>query len=106
LLWFPQLILKKGYDETQAIIVVAIWGCDPGRAHLAHAGLGAAAGRAGIPPFGHRRHVVEHRSLAATLVLLLLAGPVASLGGVLIGELLMTTSIFRCREMEAAPWLM
>jgi O-antigen/teichoic acid export membrane protein len=33
-------------------------------------------------------------SLAATLVLLLAAGPVASLGGVLIGELLMTASIF------------
>jgi len=94
LLWFPHLILKKGYDETQAIVVVAIWGAIQAVRILRTPEsvlLQAAREYRSLAKVGMWSSVV---SLAATLVLLLVAGPIASLGGVLIGELLMTASIF------------
>lgn len=94
LLWFPHLILKKGYDETQAIVVVAIWGAIQAvrvfrtpEAVL----LQAAREYRALANVGMWSSVV---SLGATLALLFVGGPVASLGGVLLGELLMTRSIF------------
>jgi O-antigen/teichoic acid export membrane protein len=94
LLWFPHLILRKGYDETQAIVVVAIWGVIQAVRTLRTPEavlLQAARQYRSLAGAGIWSSVV---SLAATLGLLLVAGPIASLGGVLIGELAMTWNIF------------
>jgi O-antigen/teichoic acid export membrane protein len=94
LLWFPHLILKQGYDETQAIVVVAIWGAIQAVRTLRTPEsvlLQAAREYRPLATVGMWSSIA---SLTATLVLLLAAGPVASLGGVLLGELLLTANIF------------
>jgi hypothetical protein len=94
LLWFPHLILKQGYDKTQAIIVVAIWGAIQAVRTLRTPEAVLLQAAREYRPLAKVGMWSSIASLAATLVLLLVAGPVASLGGVLIGELLMTTRIF------------
>jgi O-antigen/teichoic acid export membrane protein len=86
LAFFPALVVKKGYSMENVIIVAAI--CTLIMAMRAlrtpPAALLQAAGRfkqlAGI---GGASAVV---SLIATLSLLLVAGPVASMGGIVLGE--------------------
>lgn len=93
LTWFPQLLLKKGYDADAALIVIAIWALimavralrTPQAVFLQAAGAFHPLARAGMTS--------SFVSLAGTLALLLLAGPVASLGGILAGELAMTFSV-------------
>jgi O-antigen/teichoic acid export membrane protein len=94
LMWFPHLVLKHGYDVRQVLVVLALWGAitavrvarTPESVLLQAAGefraLAAASGWSSLA------------SLAITLVLMLVMGPVASLGGILIGELVMTARIF------------
>jgi O-antigen/teichoic acid export membrane protein len=94
LLWFPHLILKQGYDETQAIIVVAIWGAIQAVRTLRTPEAVLLQAAREYRPLAKVGMWSSIASLSATLVLLLVAGPIASLGGVLIGELLMTTRIF------------
>lgn len=94
LLWFPHLILKQGYDETQAIIVVAIWGAIQAVRTLRTPEAVLLQAAREYRPLAKVGMWSSMASLSATLALLLVAGPVASLGGVLIGELLMTASIF------------
>jgi len=94
LMWFPQLILKKGYDETQIVVVVAISAAIvavrtlrmPESVFLQAAGEFRALAGASMWS--------SLTSIAATLGLLLLAGPVFSLIGILAGDLVMTARIF------------
>jgi O-antigen/teichoic acid export membrane protein len=94
LMWFPQLILKKGYDETQIVVVVAIFAAIvavrtlrmPESVFLQAAGEFRALAGASLWS--------SLTSIAATLGLLLLAGPVFSLIGILAGDLVMTARIF------------
>jgi hypothetical protein len=94
LMWFPQLILKTGYDETQIVVVVAIsaaiWAVRtlrmPESVFLQAAGEFRALAGASLWS--------SLTSIAATLGLLLLAGPVLSLIGILAGDLVMTARIF------------
>ncbi|MGD0191195.1 MAG: hypothetical protein ABSD74_10680 [Rhizomicrobium sp.] len=94
LMWFPDMILRHGYDTGQVCIVLLIWGAitlvrvarTPESVLLQAAGefrklAGAGAWSSGV-------------SLIATLALALSVGPIASLGGVLVGELVMTGRIF------------
>jgi len=93
LIWFPHLVLKQGYGESQALIVAA----------LSAAVMAVRALR--TPESVLLQAAREFQSLAraslwssvvsliATLVLLLVAGPIASLGGILAGEGLMTANI-------------
>ncbi len=94
LLWFPHLILKQGYDESQAIIVVAIWGAIQAVRTLRTPEAVLLQAAREYRPLAKVGMWSSVASLTATLVLLLTVGPVASLGGVLIGEALMTASIF------------
>ena len=94
LLWFPHLILKQGYDETQAIVVVATWGAIQAVRTLRTPEAVLLQAAREYRPLAKVGMWSSIASLAATLALLLVAGPVASLGGVLIGELLMTANIF------------
>jgi hypothetical protein len=94
LLWFPHLILKRGYDETQVVVVIAIWAAiqavralrTPESVFLQAAREFRPLAKAGLWSSG--------ASLAATLTLLMTFGPVASLAGILFGDLIMTQRIF------------
>jgi O-antigen/teichoic acid export membrane protein len=94
LIWFPHLVLKRGYDERQALMVVALYAAimavrvlrTPESVLLQAAGEFRALADASLWS--------STVSLLATLALLLTVGPIASLGGVLAGEGLMTGNIF------------
>jgi O-antigen/teichoic acid export membrane protein len=93
LTWFPSLIIKKGYDKNEVIAVVVMWGLITAvrgirapdtvllQAARAFRPLADASAKSGIA------------ALFATLLLLLLAGPIASLGGILIGDIVMWVMI-------------
>jgi O-antigen/teichoic acid export membrane protein len=93
LIWFPHLVLKQGYGQSQAMTVTA----------LCAAIMAVRAVR--TPESVLLQAAREFKSLArtslwssavsliATLVLLLTLGPIASLGGILAGEGLMTANI-------------
>ncbi len=94
LVWFPQLIVRTGFDHREIEAFVAIWALIVAvrAARTADATFLQAAcefnglARAGLP--------AGIASLVMTLVLLLTLGPVASLGGILAGELVTTVNIF------------
>ncbi|MGH6871502.1 MAG: hypothetical protein ACREHE_08350 [Rhizomicrobium sp.] len=94
LMWFPHLILKKGYDESQVLAVVAISALivavrtlrGPESVFLQAAGEFRKLAGASLWS--------SLTSLAVTFVLLVLAGPVISLFGILAGDAVMTARIF------------
>ncbi len=93
MIWFPQLILKRGYDETSVIAVICIWVVvmairglrTPESVLLQVAGEYKTLAGASV-----RSSVV---SILVTFALLLAFGPVVSLAGILIGDLSMTLMI-------------
>ena len=93
LFWFPELLLKKGYDETQVLMVVVLWGVilavrtlrTPESVLLQAAGEFRAL--AGVSLWS------SLTAVTLTLVLLLAFGPIAALGGILAGDLVMTVRI-------------
>jgi hypothetical protein len=95
LAFFPMLVLKKGYNLEAVIVVATISGVvmavRAGRTPLAV--MLQAAGQfkklAGIGT------VSGTLSVAATLILLLAFGPVASLGGILLGELVILARVYQ-----------
>jgi len=93
LVWFPRLVIRTGFDAHSVMIVVAIWmGIAAARSVRAPEGAFLlAAGEFGpLARAGVTGGVV---SLGATLVLLLLFGPVMSLLGVFAGEAAMTLRV-------------
>lgn len=94
LMWFPHVLLKKGYDVDQALIVIAIWGVILAVRTLRtpESVLLQAAGEfrdlAGASLWSSVTSVVM------TLGLLLSVGPIPALGGILAGDLVMTGKIF------------
>jgi hypothetical protein len=94
LTWFPNIVLKQGYDLHSAALIVAIWAVimtiralrTPEAVFLQAAGEFQPLANIGI-----KASVV---SLSATLALLLLFGPIASLLGIVAGDLVMTVGIF------------
>jgi O-antigen/teichoic acid export membrane protein len=96
LFWFPNLILKKGYSLHDVIIVAgisaAIMAVRCLRAPLAVL-LQAVGAFKEMAAIGLKSSVV---SIAATLALLLTVGPMMSLGGVLLGELVI---LYYCRTI-------
>jgi O-antigen/teichoic acid export membrane protein len=94
LMWFPHLILKKGYDETQIVLVLAIYAGivavrtlrGPESVFLQAAGEFKALAGASLWS--------SVTSIAVTFVLLILVGPIFSLFGILAGDAVMTARIF------------
>jgi O-antigen/teichoic acid export membrane protein len=94
LMWFPYFVVKHGYESGQVLVVLLFWGAI------------TAVRVARTPESVLLQAAGEFRSLAAvscwssvtslvtTLLLMLSLGPVASLGGVLIGDLVMTVLTF------------
>ena len=93
LAWYPQLFVRKGFDGSAVFAVVAIWALivavrairAPEAVFLQAAGEFNALARTGV--------TASIVSVAGTFVLLVLFGPVASLGGILGGELVNTVQI-------------
>jgi len=100
LAWAPQLLLKKGYPLDQVALVAALSAAimavrvlrTPLSVLLQAAGEFKALAGIGL--------VSGVLSVSATLALLLAFGPIASLGGVLLGELAI---LLRCRAL-AGEW--
>ena len=96
LFWVPSLILKKGYSLHDVIIVAgisaAIMAVRCLRSPLAVL-LQAVGAFKEMASIGMKSSVI---SIAATLALLLTMGPMMSLGGVLLGELVI---LYYCRKL-------
>lgn len=94
LMWFPHLVVKHGYEGGQVLVVLLFWGAitavrvarTPESVLLQAAG--AFRSLAAVSCWS------SVTSLVATFLLMLSFGPVASLGGVLIGDLVMTALTF------------
>jgi O-antigen/teichoic acid export membrane protein len=92
LMWFPHVLLKKGYDATDVAIAVGVWALIMAlRALRTPESVLLQAAREFQPLAGasKRSSII---SVVATLVLLLVAGPLASLGGIVAGEAAMLTN--------------
>lgn len=93
LIFFPHLVLKKGYGEEQALIVTALSAAIMAvRAVRTPEAVLMQAARE-FKPLARTSLWSSVVSLGSTLALLLVLGPIASLGGILAGETLMTTNI-------------
>ena len=93
LVWFPSLIIKKGYDKNEVVAVVVMWGLISAvRGMRAPDNVLLQAARA-FRPLADASAKSSIAAVVATLLLLLLAGPVASLGGILIGDVVMWVMI-------------
>jgi hypothetical protein len=90
LTWFPGLLLKKGYDLHDVLIVLTISAAIMAvrSFRTPESVLLQAAGE--FKPLAHASMVSSIVSVTSTLTLLLIAGPIASLGGILLGDALMT----------------
>lgn len=96
LIWFPGLVLKHGYDLHDVMIVTALSAVimavralrAPPAVHLQAAGWFRELAAIGV--------VSSLVSTLAVLALLFTFGPIASLGGVLLGELVI---LIRCRAL-------
>ncbi|HEY6578354.1 MAG TPA: hypothetical protein VIY09_03455, partial [Rhizomicrobium sp.] len=90
LLWFPQLILRKGYDPAQALVVLGFFAAITAARSLRtpESVLLQAGGQ--FRALADASLWASLVSLGATLALLLLVGPVISLAGILAGELVVT----------------
>jgi len=94
LTWAPHLLVKKGYDGTQVLIVLALWIAitairavrSPTAVFFQALGSYSALARVSAWSCG--------TSLIVTLTLLMTLGPVASLGGVLAGEITIVLVLF------------
>jgi hypothetical protein len=103
LIWFPSTVLKQGYDASSAYVILGLWAAimtvralrTPEAVFLQAAGEFQS-----LAAIGMKASLV---SLAATLVLLFTLGPIASLLGIVAGDLVMTAGIFvRVRGWKAA----
>jgi hypothetical protein len=103
LIWFPSTVLKQGYDASSAFVILGLWAAimtvralrTPEAVFLQAAGEFQSLANIGMK--------ASFVSLAATLVLLFTLGPIASLLGIVAGDLVMTAGIFaRVRGWKAA----
>ena len=94
LIWFPQLILKRGYDSAEAWGVFGFWvGIIFLRTlRIPYGTLLEAAGEFRAISYINLWACIT--SLIITPLLLLLGGPIVSLGGTLAGDLVMAVRYF------------
>lgn len=100
MIWFPQLILKRGYEEASVVAVICLWVAimairalrTPESVLLQAAGEFRRLASASV-----NSSVV---SLAFTTILLFAFGPIISMGGVMAGEIVMALQIFT----QARKW--
>ncbi len=94
LAWFPQAILKAEYGLGDVLIVVALWAAIMAvRAWRTPEAVLLQAARE-FRPLASASVISSVVALTATGALLLFFGPVASLFGILIGDLVLTERVF------------
>lgn len=93
LIFVPHIILKKGYSADQAMIVAAIFAIIMAARAIRTPESVLLQAAHEFRPLARASLWSSIVSLAMTLILLLLGGPVASLGGILAGEGLLTANI-------------
>jgi O-antigen/teichoic acid export membrane protein len=91
--WFPTLILKHGYDARDVSIVVVLWATIMAVRLLRTPESVLLQAAREFRPLAGASLWSSVVSLALTLGLLLVAGPIASLCGILAGDLVMTAKI-------------
>ncbi len=94
LIWFPSLVLKQGYDAHSAAAILGIWVAIMAVRALRTPDavfLQAAGEFQSLAAIGTKASIV---SLSATLALLFVFGPIASLLGIVAGDVVMTADIF------------
>ncbi len=105
LLWFPHLIIKNGYDEAEVMTVIATWAVIMGaRVFRTPEGIMLQAAGA-FKPLASASAKSSVVSVVATLILLLLFGPLAALGGILIGELVMAAATIALYRNWKRDWM-
>jgi O-antigen/teichoic acid export membrane protein len=103
LLWFPSIALKQGYDAGSAAIILAIWVAimTVRTLRTPEAVFLQAAGE--FQPLANIGMKACAVSLILTLALLLAFGPIASLLGIVAGDVVMTAGILaRVRRWKRA----
>ncbi len=110
MLWFPHAILKAAYGRQQIVAVIALWAAITAVRALRTPDAVLLQAAREYRPLAGASVWSSIVSLALTAVLLLAFGPVASLGGILVGDIVMTQRIFvlvrrwkRTRHGEPAP---
>jgi len=101
LLWIPELILRRGYEPSQSLAVLGFFAAITAvrTFRTPESVLLQAAGQFRALAFVSLWSSIA--SLGATFVLLLLAGPVFSLAGILAGEIVVAA----CVHMTARAWI-
>jgi O-antigen/teichoic acid export membrane protein len=89
LIWFPFLILKKGFAKTDLICVVVLWALITAVRGIRAPGATLLQAAGQFRPLADASTKSSIVALIATLALLLLVGPVGSLGGILLGDVVM-----------------
>lgn len=93
--WFPGLIAKKGYDLGDVAVVVAIWAVITAVRGARSADCLLLISAREFRALGQASVVSSAVAMSATLALLLLAGPVPSLLGILAGDLALWQAVRR-----------
>jgi len=91
--WFPSLIVKHGYAATDIATVVALWSAIMAVRLLRTPESVLLQAAREFRPLAGASLWSSVISLALTLALLLMFGPIASLCGILVGDLVMTARI-------------
>ena len=106
LAWFPHLLLKADYDRRQVVLVVVLWAAIMAvRTWRTPESVLLQAARE-FKPLAGASVWSSLVSVSATGLLLLLAGPVASLAGILLGDLVLTERVLAlARQWKRAPRL-
>jgi len=93
LVWFPQFITRKGYDPSQALVVLGFFAAITAvrSFRTPESVLLQAAGQFRV--LASVSLWASMVSLATTFLLLLIAGPVISLAGILAGEIVVTVRV-------------
>ena len=101
LVWFPHIILRKGYEPSQALVVLGFFAAITAirSFRTPESVLLQAAGQFRALAFACLWSSVV--SLAATLLMLVFVGPVFSLVGILAGEIVVTARV----HMAARAWM-
>ena len=100
LVWFPNTILKQGYDAHSAAVIVAIWVVNMAIRALRTPDAVFLQAAGAFQPLANASMTSCVVSLTVTLTLLIAFGPIASLLGIVAGDIVMTAGIFK----QVAVW--
>jgi hypothetical protein len=110
LAWYPEFVIRKGYDEMSVVAVVAVWAMITAVRGIRAPDVMLLIAAREFRPLANASAVSSVVALVSTFVLLVVAGPTASLFGILSGDLAMWLVIRRAvqrwkRSERIAPLL-